>query len=61
MSFKKGSLYPANPATARGAATKLSSSKDKIVYTNGRSVIVSITAHPKSYLIHEKCPLLVDS
>ena len=35
MSFKKGVLHPVNPATARGAATKLSSSKDKIVYTNG--------------------------
>ncbi|KAI1787572.1 WD40 repeat-like protein [Ganoderma leucocontextum] len=36
MSYTKGPLHPVNPATARGAATKLSSSKDKIVYTNGR-------------------------
>ncbi|KAI8976703.1 WD40 repeat-like protein [Trametes punicea] len=40
MSFKKGPLYPCNPATTRGESTKLSSSKDKIVYTNGRSVII---------------------
>lgn len=41
MSFKKGELYPCNPATARGESTKLSSSGDKIVYTNGRTVVVS--------------------
>lgn len=41
MSFKKGDLYPCNPATARGESTKLSSSGDKVVYTNGRTVVVS--------------------
>ncbi|PIL23440.1 hypothetical protein GSI_14751 [Ganoderma sinense ZZ0214-1] len=46
MSFKKGVLHPVNPATARGAATKLSSSKDKIVYTNGRSVIIRDLSDP---------------
>ncbi|KAH9941649.1 WD40 repeat-like protein [Epithele typhae] len=40
MSFKKGLLYPCAPVTTRGEPTKLSSSKDKIVYTNGRTVIV---------------------
>ncbi|RPD61277.1 WD40 repeat-like protein [Lentinus tigrinus ALCF2SS1-6] len=40
MSFKKGVLYPCNPATTRGEPTKISSSKDKVVYTNGRSVII---------------------
>ncbi|RPD75554.1 WD40 repeat-like protein [Lentinus tigrinus ALCF2SS1-7] len=40
MSFKKGVLYPCNPATTRGEPTKISSSKDKLVYTNGRSVII---------------------
>ncbi|KAI0738973.1 WD40 repeat-like protein [Daedaleopsis nitida] len=40
MSFKKGVLYPCNPATTRGEPTKISSSKDKVVYTNGRSVIL---------------------
>ncbi|KAI0356078.1 WD40 repeat-like protein [Trametes cingulata] len=42
MSFTKGVLYPCNPATTRGEPTKLSSSKDKVVYTNGRSVIVKL-------------------
>ncbi|TBU43911.1 WD40 repeat-like protein [Dichomitus squalens] len=46
MSFKKGALYPANPATARGQPTKLSSSKDKIVYTNGRSVFIRDLSDP---------------
>ena len=41
MSFKKADLYPCHPATARGEAARLSSSKDKVVYTNGRTVIVS--------------------
>ncbi|KAI0631116.1 WD40 repeat-like protein [Trametes polyzona] len=40
MSFTKGVLYPCNPATTRGQPTKLSSSKDKVVYTNGRVVII---------------------
>lgn len=43
MSFTKGVLYPCNPATTRGESTKLSSSKDKVVYTNGRAVIVSLS------------------
>lgn len=41
MSFKAGAIYPVNPATTRGSSTKLSASKDKIAYTNGRTVIVS--------------------
>ncbi|KAI0676451.1 WD40 repeat-like protein [Trametes maxima] len=40
MSFKQGPLYPCNPSTTRGEPTKISSSKDKVVYTNGRSVII---------------------
>ena len=40
MSFTKVDLIPCNPATSRGEATKLSASKDKIAYTNGRTVIV---------------------
>lgn len=40
MSFKKVDLFPCNPATTRGESTRISSSKDKIVYTNGRTVIV---------------------
>lgn len=41
MSYKANHIYPCNPATARGTSTKLSAHKDKIVYTNGRTVIVS--------------------
>ena len=41
MSFTKSAIYPANPNTVRGASTKLSSNKDKIVYANGKTIIVS--------------------
>ncbi|TFK49120.1 WD40 repeat-like protein [Heliocybe sulcata] len=40
MSFKAARLYPCNPTTTRGASTKLSASKGKIVYTNGKTVII---------------------
>lgn len=40
MSYSKGTLYPPNPVTTRGAATKLSAGKDKVVYTSGRTVLV---------------------
>ncbi|PFH50619.1 hypothetical protein AMATHDRAFT_60749 [Amanita thiersii Skay4041] len=41
MSFKATGLLPVNPATTRGTSTKLSaSSDDKIVYTNGKTVII---------------------
>ncbi|KAH7925452.1 WD40 repeat-like protein, partial [Leucogyrophana mollusca] len=40
MSFKKVALYPSNPNTARGVATKLSASKGKIVYANGKAIII---------------------
>ncbi|KAF8342616.1 WD40 repeat-like protein [Cantharellus anzutake] len=35
-----GQLFPGNPETTRGSSTKLSSHDDKIVYTNGRLVII---------------------
>lgn len=41
MSFTKVALYSANPTTIRGAYTRLSASKEKIVYTNGKTVFVS--------------------
>ncbi len=41
MSFTKVALYPANPTTVRGVYTRLSASKEKIVYTNGKTVFVS--------------------
>ncbi|KAF8635414.1 hypothetical protein AX15_000408 [Amanita polypyramis BW_CC] len=40
MSSKPVGLLPANPSTARGISTKLSASKGKIVYVNGKSVII---------------------
>ncbi|KAJ8081897.1 hypothetical protein PM082_007743 [Marasmius tenuissimus] len=40
MSFKRSDLYPPNPITERGKYTKLSANKNKIVYANGKSVIV---------------------
>ena len=40
MSFKKAHIYPPNPVTTRGQSIKLSSSKDKLIYTSGRTVIV---------------------
>ncbi|TFK67757.1 WD40 repeat-like protein [Pluteus cervinus] len=40
MSFKRVSVFAANPATTRGSATKLSTHKDQLVYVNGRHVII---------------------
>ncbi|TFY60252.1 hypothetical protein EVG20_g7485 [Dentipellis fragilis] len=40
MSFTKAVVYPGNPATERGMSTKLSASKEKIVYTNGKAVFI---------------------
>ena len=41
MSFKNTSVCAATPATARGVSTKLSANNNKIIYTNGKTVIVS--------------------
>src|SRR6266404_271277 len=41
MSFTRVALYAASPTTTRGQSTKLSASKEKIVYTNGKTVYVS--------------------
>ncbi|KAI0918644.1 hypothetical protein AcW1_009523 [Taiwanofungus camphoratus] len=46
MSFKKGDLYPCNPATVRGESIKLSASGEKIVYTNGRTVVIRDLKNP---------------
>ncbi|KIM46699.1 hypothetical protein M413DRAFT_440287 [Hebeloma cylindrosporum] len=46
MSYKKAGLYPPNPVTARGASTKLSSGKDKVVYTSGRTVLIRDLKNP---------------
>ena len=44
MSYTRQALYPCNPGTERGRSTKLAAANvkgsDKIIYANGRSVIV---------------------
>ncbi|KAL5641057.1 hypothetical protein ACGC1H_001509 [Rhizoctonia solani] len=40
MSVIAEKTYPCNPLTTRGSSTKLSSSGDRIVYTNGRTVVI---------------------
>ncbi|RDB29946.1 putative WD repeat-containing protein C9G1.05 [Hypsizygus marmoreus] len=40
MSSKRTGIFPANPVTARGVSTKLSAVKDKVIYTNGKTVII---------------------
>ncbi|KAJ6558029.1 WD40 repeat-like protein [Mycena capillaripes] len=46
MSFKQTSLFPPTPTTARGSSTKLSAHKDKIVYTNGKAVVIRDLNNP---------------
>ncbi|THH14402.1 hypothetical protein EW146_g5922 [Bondarzewia mesenterica] len=46
MSFTKINLYAANPTTARGVSTKLSASKEKIVYANGKTVFIRDMNNP---------------
>lgn len=48
MSFKNTSVYAAAPATVRGVSTKLNARKSdsKIIYVNGKSVIVSYSLYP---------------
>jgi len=42
MSFKASGVFPSNPVTTRGMSTKISSYRDKVVYTNGKTVIVRL-------------------
>ncbi|EIN08347.1 WD40 repeat-like protein [Punctularia strigosozonata HHB-11173 SS5] len=46
MSYKRTALFPCNPSTSRGVSTKLGESKDKIVYANGRTVIIRDLNNP---------------
>ncbi|KZP33736.1 WD40 repeat-like protein [Athelia psychrophila] len=46
MSFSKQSVYAASPGTTRGLSTKLSANKGKIVYTNGKTVIIRDLNNP---------------
>ncbi|KAL0252340.1 hypothetical protein I308_101729 [Cryptococcus tetragattii IND107] len=47
MSYKAGSVYPCNPATARSESTKLGVDPkgEKLVYTNGRAVVIRDLNH----------------
>jgi hypothetical protein len=60
MSFTRAALYAPNPSTTRGESTKLSASKEKIVYTNGKTVFVSCAGLFLSSLagLKAKLPLL---
>lgn len=58
MSFKKGDLYPCNPATVRGESIKLSASGEKIVYTNGRTVVVSLELVSNMSALHVQIHIL---
>jgi WD repeat-containing protein 1 (actin-interacting protein 1) len=63
MSFSRVALYPANPTTVRGAYTKLSASKEKIVYTNGKTVFVSASSPSPVILsnnVETFCPQIRD-
>lgn len=40
MSSKRIALYPCSPNTVRGTSTKISASKDKVIYANGKTVII---------------------
>ncbi|KAH0835874.1 WD40-repeat-containing domain protein [Lanmaoa asiatica] len=50
MSYTLQAFYPCNPGTERGRSTKLAAANvkgsDKIIYANGRSVIVLDLKHP---------------
>ncbi|KAF8548078.1 WD40 repeat-like protein [Imleria badia] len=50
MSYTRQALYPCNPGTERGRSTKLAAANvkgsDKIIYVNGRSVILLDLQHP---------------
>ncbi|TFK21147.1 WD40 repeat-like protein [Coprinopsis marcescibilis] len=46
MSSQSTFLFPPNPTTSRGSSTKLSSNKDRIVYTTGKVVVVRDLKNP---------------
>ncbi|KAF9226006.1 WD40 repeat-like protein [Gyrodon lividus] len=52
MSYTRQALYPCNPGTERGRSTKLSAANvkgsDKVIYVNGRGVIVLDLRNPAS-------------
>ena len=40
MSSQRIRVYPPNPSTTRGTSTKLGSHGDKVIYANGKSIVV---------------------
>lgn len=48
MSSKLSGVFPSNPVTTRGASTKISSFKDKVVYTSGKTVIIRDLSKPST-------------
>ena len=61
MNYTRQALYPCNPGTERGRSTKLAAANvkgsDKIIYVNGRGVIVSPLSYiafpdDRTYLMH---------
>ncbi|KAF8221062.1 WD40 repeat-like protein [Tricholoma matsutake] len=46
MSYTKTGIFPPNPNSARGTYTKLSASKDKVIYANGRTIILRDLNNP---------------
>ncbi|KAG6830598.1 hypothetical protein H0H92_015879 [Tricholoma furcatifolium] len=51
----KRRIFPANPVTTRGASTRLSASKDKVIYTIGKTVVIRDLNNPllsKTYSGH---------
>ncbi|TFK32026.1 WD40 repeat-like protein [Crucibulum laeve] len=54
MSFKRSAAFAPNPVTARGVSTKLSASKDKVVYTNGKTVIIRDLKTPNQATVYSE-------
>ncbi|KAL9710209.1 WD40 repeat-like protein [Leucoagaricus gongylophorus] len=48
MSFKASGVFPSNPVTMRGTSTKISSYRDKVVYTNGKTVVMRDLSQPST-------------
>ncbi|KAJ3736838.1 WD40-repeat-containing domain protein [Lentinula guzmanii] len=47
MSSKQAAIFPSNPVTERGVALKLSASKDRILYANGKTIVIRDLKNPK--------------
>lgn len=61
MSFTRVAIYAPSPSTTRGQSTKISASKDKIVYTNGRAVFVSCETLPSVAAEAQRSCLALDT